>query len=315
MLLLIIIITMTSMRLSRRLSMKLESSGVDSLLNKFSNPGQDHNHPSDSGSDGVDGDSSIKNLILQPWALSTPAFVKVPATRTLSVLRMRQQEDDTEHSSDDRGHTSIASAGLSRGKSQCTMHRCYNRSRRDRHPLGHFLVSTLRKWQTDKSRVRRHRQLHDNAGFNATGILHKLRVEHCKGSTWVFVNFENEVVADMMKRLIWEPALVQISRSTPYLMPSGSLRIPSDRSLCRSPSYDFLLMEKNIMVARQCMQQEQRMLLGMRKRGWIIKRIGAALNQSTGAVNYLYATCQFGAIFRLSRRSLEIDFDLLGPPA
>ncbi|KAL3952221.1 hypothetical protein ACCO45_013938 [Purpureocillium lilacinum] len=55
------------------------------------------------------------------------------------------------------------------------------------------------------------RQLCDNAGFDATDILNKLRVEHRKGSTWAGVDFKNEGVADMMERFVWEPALVKVN--------------------------------------------------------------------------------------------------------
>ncbi|WZH46403.1 chaperonin Cpn60/TCP-1 family [Fusarium acuminatum] len=55
------------------------------------------------------------------------------------------------------------------------------------------------------------RQLCDNAGFDATDILNKLRVEHRKGQTWAGVDFQNEGVTDMMERFVWEPALVKIN--------------------------------------------------------------------------------------------------------
>ncbi|KAI0599726.1 chaperonin Cpn60/TCP-1 family [Biscogniauxia sp. FL1348] len=55
------------------------------------------------------------------------------------------------------------------------------------------------------------RQLCDNAGFDATDILNKLRVEHRKGRVWAGVDFTNEGVADMMERFVWEPALVKIN--------------------------------------------------------------------------------------------------------
>lgn len=55
------------------------------------------------------------------------------------------------------------------------------------------------------------RQLCDNAGFDATDILNKLRVEHRKGNTWAGVDFVGEGVADMMERFVWEPALVKIN--------------------------------------------------------------------------------------------------------
>jgi T-complex protein 1 subunit eta len=55
------------------------------------------------------------------------------------------------------------------------------------------------------------RQLCDNAGFDATDVLNKLRVEHRKGGVWAGVDFTNEGVADMMERFVWEPALVKIN--------------------------------------------------------------------------------------------------------
>ncbi|OLN96178.1 putative T-complex protein 1 subunit eta [Colletotrichum chlorophyti] len=55
------------------------------------------------------------------------------------------------------------------------------------------------------------RQLCDNAGFDATDILNKLRVEHRKGNVWGGVDFTNEGVADMMERFVWEPALIKIN--------------------------------------------------------------------------------------------------------
>lgn len=55
------------------------------------------------------------------------------------------------------------------------------------------------------------RQLCDNAGFDATDILNRLRVEHRRGRVWAGVDFQNEGVADMMERFVWEPALVKIN--------------------------------------------------------------------------------------------------------
>ncbi|EHK43762.1 uncharacterized protein TrAtP1_008170 [Trichoderma atroviride] len=55
------------------------------------------------------------------------------------------------------------------------------------------------------------RQLCDNAGFDATDILNKLRVEHRKGNTWAGVDFENEGTADMLKRFVWEPSLIKVN--------------------------------------------------------------------------------------------------------
>ena len=55
------------------------------------------------------------------------------------------------------------------------------------------------------------RQLCDNAGFDATNILTRLRVEHRKGNTWAGVDFDNEGVRDNMEAFVWEPSLVKIN--------------------------------------------------------------------------------------------------------
>ncbi|RKF61346.1 putative T-complex protein 1 subunit eta [Erysiphe neolycopersici] len=55
------------------------------------------------------------------------------------------------------------------------------------------------------------RQLCDNAGFDATDILNKLRVDHRKGNIWTGVDFVNEGVANNMEEFVWEPALVKIN--------------------------------------------------------------------------------------------------------
>ncbi|KAK0610039.1 T-complex protein 1 subunit eta [Bombardia bombarda] len=55
------------------------------------------------------------------------------------------------------------------------------------------------------------RQLCDNAGFDATDILNRLRVEHRRGNVWAGVDFVNEGVTDMMEKFVWEPALVKIN--------------------------------------------------------------------------------------------------------
>ena len=53
------------------------------------------------------------------------------------------------------------------------------------------------------------RQLCDNAGFDSTDILNKLRVEHRRGNTWAGVDFVHEGVANNLESFVWEPALVK----------------------------------------------------------------------------------------------------------
>ena len=55
------------------------------------------------------------------------------------------------------------------------------------------------------------RQLCDNAGFDATNILTRLRVEHRKGNTWAGVDFDNEGVRDNLEAFVWEPSLVKVN--------------------------------------------------------------------------------------------------------
>ncbi|KAJ5468524.1 hypothetical protein N7475_006276 [Penicillium sp. IBT 31633x] len=54
-------------------------------------------------------------------------------------------------------------------------------------------------------------ELCDNAGFDATDILNRLRVEHRKGNTWCGVDFDNEGVRDNMEAFVWEPSLVKVN--------------------------------------------------------------------------------------------------------
>lgn len=55
------------------------------------------------------------------------------------------------------------------------------------------------------------RQLCDNAGFDGTDILNKLRMNHAKGDTWSGVDFEKEGTTDTLEKFVWEPALVKIN--------------------------------------------------------------------------------------------------------
>ncbi|KAK2749222.1 T-complex protein 1 subunit eta [Myotisia sp. PD_48] len=55
------------------------------------------------------------------------------------------------------------------------------------------------------------RQLCDNAGFDATDILNRLRVDHRKNNIWAGVDFDNEGVRDNMEAFVWEPSLVKVN--------------------------------------------------------------------------------------------------------
>ncbi|BFY97887.1 hypothetical protein BsWGS_00927 [Bradybaena similaris] len=58
------------------------------------------------------------------------------------------------------------------------------------------------------------RQLCDNAGFDATNILNKLRQKHATGSRWAGVNILQEDVSDNFEAFVWEPAVVKINALT-----------------------------------------------------------------------------------------------------
>uniref|UniRef100_A0A3Q2ZYM3 T-complex protein 1 subunit eta n=1 Tax=Kryptolebias marmoratus TaxID=37003 RepID=A0A3Q2ZYM3_KRYMA len=58
------------------------------------------------------------------------------------------------------------------------------------------------------------RQLCDNAGFDATNILNKLRAKHAQGGIWYGVDINNEDIADNFTACVWEPSIVRINALT-----------------------------------------------------------------------------------------------------
>lgn len=58
------------------------------------------------------------------------------------------------------------------------------------------------------------RQLCDNAGFDATNILNKLRQAHAHNKRWYGVDINNEDVADNFEAFVWEPSLVKVNALT-----------------------------------------------------------------------------------------------------
>ncbi|XP_054765651.1 T-complex protein 1 subunit eta-like [Lytechinus pictus] len=58
------------------------------------------------------------------------------------------------------------------------------------------------------------RQLCDNAGFDATNVLNKLRQKHAQGGTWFGVDIYSEDVADNFEACVWEPSIVKINALT-----------------------------------------------------------------------------------------------------
>uniref|UniRef100_A0A7N5ZTC6 T-complex protein 1 subunit eta n=1 Tax=Anabas testudineus TaxID=64144 RepID=A0A7N5ZTC6_ANATE len=58
------------------------------------------------------------------------------------------------------------------------------------------------------------RQLCDNAGFDATNILNKLRAKHAQSGMWYGVDINNEDIADNFIACVWEPSVVRINALT-----------------------------------------------------------------------------------------------------
>jgi len=58
------------------------------------------------------------------------------------------------------------------------------------------------------------RQLCDNAGFDATNILNKLRQKHAGEGVWYGVDVLNEDIADNFEACVWEPAIVKANAIT-----------------------------------------------------------------------------------------------------
>ncbi|CAG9134420.1 unnamed protein product [Plutella xylostella] len=58
------------------------------------------------------------------------------------------------------------------------------------------------------------RQLCDNAGFDATNLLNKLRQKHHQGEIWYGIDIQKEDIADNFASCVWEPAVVKINAIT-----------------------------------------------------------------------------------------------------
>ncbi|CAG9823979.1 unnamed protein product, partial [Phaedon cochleariae] len=58
------------------------------------------------------------------------------------------------------------------------------------------------------------RQLCENAGFDATNILNKLRQKHAQGSNWYGVDIGKEDISDNYEACVWEPAIIKVNALT-----------------------------------------------------------------------------------------------------
>ncbi|OXB63005.1 hypothetical protein ASZ78_003100 [Callipepla squamata] len=77
-----------------------------------------------------------------------------------------------------------------------------------------FMEETERSLHDAIMIVRRAIKLCDNAGFDATNILNKLRAKHAQGGMWYGVDVNNEDIADNFEACVWEPAVVRINALT-----------------------------------------------------------------------------------------------------
>lgn len=53
------------------------------------------------------------------------------------------------------------------------------------------------------------RQIAENAGFDATDILNRLRQAHATGKTWYGVDINSEDIGDNYENFVWEPTLIR----------------------------------------------------------------------------------------------------------
>ncbi|KAJ9100475.1 T-complex protein 1 subunit eta [Naganishia friedmannii] len=80
------------------------------------------------------------------------------------------------------------------------------------------------------------RQICDNAGFDATDVLNKLRMQHAKGDIWAGVDIESEGVSDNFKKFVWEPVLVK-SNALSSAVEAATLILSVDETV-RNPQSD-----------------------------------------------------------------------------
>ncbi|ENN83439.1 hypothetical protein YQE_00202, partial [Dendroctonus ponderosae] len=81
------------------------------------------------------------------------------------------------------------------------------------------------------------RQLCDNAGFDATNILNKLRQKHAQGQCWYGVDINQEDISDNYALCVWEPAIIKINALT-AATEAASLILSVDETIKNQTSGD-----------------------------------------------------------------------------
>ncbi|CAB08778.1 putative T-complex protein 1 subunit eta [Schizosaccharomyces pombe] len=79
------------------------------------------------------------------------------------------------------------------------------------------------------------RQLCDNAGFDSTNILNKLRMQHAKGEMWAGVDMDSEGVANNFEKFVWEPSTVK-SNAILSATEAATLILSVDETIKNEPS-------------------------------------------------------------------------------
>ncbi|KAK9457730.1 chaperonin Cpn60/TCP-1 family [Dipodascopsis uninucleata] len=55
------------------------------------------------------------------------------------------------------------------------------------------------------------RQLCDNAGFDATDLLNRLRMRHSRDDLWAGIDFDSGNISNNLEKFVWEPSLVKVN--------------------------------------------------------------------------------------------------------
>lgn len=87
------------------------------------------------------------------------------------------------------------------------------------------------------------RQLCDNAGFDATDILNRLRVEHRRGNIWAGVDFDDQggVAVNNLDRFVWEPSLVKVN-AIQAAVEASCLILSVDETISMSRPFPFFFL-------------------------------------------------------------------------
>ena len=118
------------------------------------------------------------------------------------------------------------------------------------------------------------RQLCDNAGFDATNILTRLRVEHRKGNTWAGVDFDNEGVRDNLEAFVWEPSLVKVNAIQAAVEASCLILSVDETISTLAPCYHFLHSTSRLLLTYES-DRERAFRTASATTAWLASRCGS----------------------------------------